>query len=114
MIYRIVFTDEAKQFLAKLRDKRELKILLSRIEELAENPDQQGKPLSKNLAGYFSIRAVSQRYRVIYRIEESAVLVIVTTLGRRKDSDSKDVYRLADKFVRTFDLQQFLDKYSEG
>jgi mRNA interferase RelE/StbE len=107
--YRVVLTPEAEKLLSTIRDKRELKFLISRIAQLATNPEQQGKALREDLIGYRSIRAVGQRYRIVYRIEEDAILVVVVALGRRKDGDRKDVYQLAQKLIRTFQLKQFLE-----
>ena len=74
MAYRVVLTNDAENLLAAIRDKRELRLLISRIEKLSENPEQQGKTLHADLTGYHSIRAVGQRYRVIYKIKEDTVL----------------------------------------
>jgi len=52
------------------------------------------------LAGYHSLRAVGQRYRIIYKVKEEEVLVVVVTLGIRKEGDKKDVYELAKKLIR--------------
>ena len=113
MSYRVVFTEEAEKLLAAIRDKRELKLLISRIEKLAEDPEQQGKPLFGSLAGYRSIRAVGQRYRIIYWVEEETVLVVVAFLGRRQDGNRKDVYRLAQKLIPKLQLRQFLDEHAD-
>jgi hypothetical protein len=58
MSYRIVLTAEAKQLLTGIQDRREQGIILARLEQLAESPEQQGKPLRGGLAGYRSIRAM--------------------------------------------------------
>ena len=79
------------------------------MEQLAESPEQQGKPLRGDLAGYRSIRSIGQRYRIIYQILEDQVLVIVVAIGRRKEGDRQDVYELASKLVKVFQLEQFLD-----
>ena len=113
MSYRVVVTEDVEKLLAAVRDKRELKLLLARIEKLSENPEQQGKPLSGSLAGYRSIRAVGQRYRIIYWVEEEAVMVVVASLGRRKDGDRKDVYQLAQKLIPKLQLKQLLDEYTD-
>ncbi len=113
MQYRVVLTPEAEKLLAAIRDKRELNLLISRIAQLEQNPEQQGKALRENLVGYRSLRAVGQRYRIVYRIEEDAVLVVVVALGRRKDGDRKDVYQLAQKLIQTFQLKQFLDEEAD-
>ena len=71
-----------------------------RIDGLAEEPEKQGKSLTGELTGYRSLRAVGQRYRVIYRIEEGKVLVLVMALGVRKEGSGKDIYVLAQKLLR--------------
>ena len=71
-----------------------------RIDGLAEEPEKQGKPLTGELTGYRSLRAVGQRYRIIYRIEEGKVLVLVMALGIRKEGSGKDIYMLAQKLLR--------------
>ena len=50
--------------------------------------------------GYRSLRAVGQRYRVIYRVEEDQVLVLVVAVGIRKEGDKRDIYTLARKLLR--------------
>jgi mRNA interferase RelE/StbE len=109
MGYRVVLTAEAKQLLAAIQDRREQGVLLNRLAQLAESPAQQGKPLRGDLVGYRSIRAIGQRYRIVYQIVEEQVLVIVIALGRRKDGDRQDVYELANKLVQVFQVEQFLD-----
>ncbi len=109
MSYRVVLTAEAKQLLAGIQDRREQGVLLTRLAQLAESPEQQGKPLRDDLSGYRSIRAIGQRYRIVYQVVEAQVLVIVVALGRRKDGDRQDVYELASKLVSVFQVDQFLD-----
>ena len=70
------------------------------LRRLEYEPEKQGKPLSDELAGYRSIRAVGQRYRILYTIEDQKVTVIVVTLGIRKEGDKKDVYEQARKLAR--------------
>jgi len=53
-----------------------------------------------DLAGYRSVRAVGQRYRIIYRVEEKKVLVLVVAMGMRKEGSKRDVYLLARKLLR--------------
>jgi mRNA interferase RelE/StbE len=52
------------------------------------------------LEGYRSLRAVGQRYRIIYKVEATKVIVTVVTVGIRKDGDKADVYALAKKLAR--------------
>ena len=96
--------------LGAVRDRREQKLLFSRLEQLQENPEQQGKSLRGELSEYRSIRAVGQRYRIIYRIENEEVLVIVVAVGRRQEGDRQDVYQIAQKLVSTFELDEYLNE----
>jgi mRNA interferase RelE/StbE len=87
--------------LGEIRDRRVQRALSERIEGLAEEPEKQGKPLIGELAGLRSLRAVGQRYRILYRVEKKTVLVLVVAVGIRKDDDSKkDIYSLARKLLR--------------
>jgi mRNA-degrading endonuclease RelE of RelBE toxin-antitoxin system len=65
----------------------------SRIEEIAENP-LMGKLLERELSGYLSLRI--NRYRVIYKIQESEGVVEVHFVGRRRD-----VYELFGEYLRS-------------
>jgi mRNA interferase RelE/StbE len=67
---------------------------------LESDPELRGKPLDDDLAGYRSLRAVGQRYRIIYRVEPSAVVVVVVAAGIRKEGNREDVYRVAAKLIR--------------
>ena len=61
--------------------------------------EKQGKALSEELTGYRSIRAVGQRYRIIYQIVEDKVLVVVVGIGRRKEGDKRDVYTVTMRLL---------------
>ena len=86
--------------LEAIQDRRVRDKIRDRIDGIAEEPEKQGKPLTGELTGYRSLRAVGQRYRVIYRIEEGKVLVLVMDLGIRKEGSGKDIYVLAQKLLR--------------
>lgn len=70
-----------------------------RIDQLKVEPQKQGKALVDNLSGFRSIRAVGQRYRIVYQVEQDRVLVVVVGLGRRKDGDKKDIYTILEKLL---------------
>ncbi len=86
--------------LEAIQDRRVRGKIRDRIDGLAEEPVKQGKPFMADLAGYRSLRAVGQRYRIIYRVEENKVLVLVVALGIRKGGSKRDVYVLARKLLR--------------
>ena len=100
MTYQIALTPSALAALEAITDRRVREQIRDRINDLAHDPERQGKPLREELAGLRSLRAVGQRYRIIYRVERSKVLVVVVTVGLRKEGDRADVYRLAQKLIR--------------
>lgn len=99
-IYEIRWTRTAAKLLAAVGDKRIRATIFEKAEGLRKEPEKQGKALLYDLAGYRSLRAVGQRYRIIYRIDGSSVIVFVVAVGIRKDKDSKDIYELARKIIR--------------
>jgi mRNA interferase RelE/StbE len=98
--WKIGIAREAQNQLAAIADTRIREGIGKRIEGLQSEPEKQGKPLSDELTGYRSVRAVGQRYRIIFKIEEELILVVVVTIGIRKEGDKKDAYALAEKLAR--------------
>jgi len=54
----------------------------------------------KSWLGFRSVRAVGQRYRIVYRVERREVVVVIVAVGRRKARDKNDIYELAKKLLR--------------
>lgn len=100
MKWSIRLTLPAKKQLISIGDTRIRESISKRINGLEYEPEKQGKPLTDDLAGYRSIRAVGQRYRIIYKIEAEVVTVVVVALGIRKEKDKHDVYKLAKRLAR--------------
>jgi mRNA interferase RelE/StbE len=86
--------------LANVADRRIRHQIAERIDALRLEPEKLGKPLIGELSGYRSLRTSGQRYRVIYRIERKAIIVVVVALGIRKEGDKRDIYVLAQKLIR--------------
>lgn len=86
--------------LVSVRDRRIRRLLASRIDQLANEPDKQGRALGGLLAGLRSCRAVGQRYRIIYRVGEADVVVVVAAVGLRRARDRDDIYALAERLAR--------------
>ena len=97
--YHIQFTPLALEMLAAVKDRREQEKLRDRIDKLRIEPEKQGKALVDNLSGFRSIRAVGQRYRIVYKVEQDQVLVVVVGVGRRKEGDKKDIYAILEKLL---------------
>jgi mRNA interferase RelE/StbE len=68
------------------------------MHQLADKPDQQGRPLSGDLSGYRRVR--TGRLRIIYRTERNTNTVYIVVLGLRRAGDRSDVYEAAKKITR--------------
>ncbi len=55
--------------------------------------------MGRELTGYRSVRAAGKRYRIVYRIEESRVIVFVVFVGLRREGDRTDVYEQTKQLV---------------
>lgn len=83
MAYKVVYLDQVEEDLKKL-DKTTAKKILARIETyLAADPKELGKPLKGEFQGYWRYRWGD--YRVIYKISEQEILIIVLRISHRKD-----------------------------
>jgi mRNA interferase RelE/StbE len=91
----------AKELFRAIADRRAQKTIATRIDGLAKEPEKQGKPLYGELAGYRSLRAVGQRYRIIYRVDRGRIQVLVVAVGLRREGDRQDIYALAKKLLRS-------------
>jgi mRNA interferase RelE/StbE len=95
--FKIELTLQARRMLEEISDRRIRRIVGERINDLAEEPEKQGSPLFAELAGYRSIRAVGQRYRIIYEVHQDQVVVVA--VGIRKEGDKRDIYRLMGRLI---------------
>ncbi len=98
--WKIVITPTALKMIKGISDARIRGKIADVIDRLAEEPDKQGKALVGELSGFRSIRAVGQRYRIIYKTIKKQVVVIIVAAGIRKDSHKKDIYQLAKKLIK--------------
>lgn len=119
MTYRVEFTQEADKDLEDISDTRSRSTIIKRAYGLQEEPEKQGKPLTDDLKGYYSVRAAGQRYRIVYRIKVTELkppqpkqvskskqedssptvdrVVTVVVVGIRKEGSKSDVYNIARK-----------------
>jgi mRNA interferase RelE/StbE len=99
MDYRVELTPLALEMIEAIQDKREQQGIIERLQKLKFEPIAQGKPLTADLKGYYSVRAVGQRYRIVYQVKADQILIIVVGVGRRKEGDKKDIYTLLKKLL---------------
>ena len=98
--YAITWTETALKLVEAIPDQRIRRLISQRADQLSTSPEEQGKPLVGELTGFRSIRAVGQRYRIVYRVERREVTVLIVAVGRRRSGDKSDVYELARKLLR--------------
>ena len=83
-MYKVVYLDQVEDDLKKL-DKSVVKKILARIETyLACDPKGLGKSLKGDFQGYWRYRW--RDYRVIYKISEREILIVVLRISHRKEA----------------------------
>jgi mRNA interferase RelE/StbE len=98
--WQIQLTPTALKLLSDISDRRIREKIGAVIDRLAEDPEKQGKALLGELSGFRSIRAVGQRYRIIYQIRVNDIVVVIVAVGIRRDGARDDIYNLAKKLFR--------------
>ena len=82
-MYKVVYLDSVEDDFKKL-DKTVVKKILNRIETyLAQDPKGLGKSLKGEFQGYWRYRFGD--YRVIYRIAQREILILILRISHRKD-----------------------------
>lgn len=85
MSYRVVFTENAKKDLKKL-DRHTAALILGWIRKNLEgcgDPRVHGKELTANRSGEWRYRVGD--YRIIAKIEDSRLIILVVTVGHRRE-----------------------------
>jgi len=97
--WAVIVTPEALAQMAMITDQRVQRQLRAALLRLEQAPDKIGKPLTGDLAGFHSMRAAGQRYRILYRLVEDQVLVYVVSVGLRQEGSRRDVYAQAARLL---------------
>ena len=85
MTYKVEYTEQAIKELRKI-DKHTQFFILAWIEKNlvdCENPRQHGKGLTANRSGEWRFRVGD--YRIIAEIEDDKVIILVLTVGHRRE-----------------------------
>jgi mRNA interferase RelE/StbE len=98
--YAVVWTVTAGNLLGEIRDRRVRQLIFDTTKRLEDEPAKQGAPLTRELAGFRDLRAVGQRYRVLYRVEEARHVVQIVAVGLRREGARDDIYELAKRLLR--------------
>lgn len=100
VVWTISLLSPAVEALSKIKDRRIQSQIQNAFQRLQQNPEQVGKPLAGELAGYRSLRAVNQAFRIIYRVNREQIEVLIVAIGRRKEGDRDDIYNLAKRWLQ--------------
>ena len=99
-MYKIKLTQIAAENIKKL-DGRTRTQVINKIDALQTEPLLLGKRLKGPLKELRSVRAAGQRYRIIYKVLQEEIIVIVVAVGIRKAGDKNDIYELMKKYIKT-------------
>lgn len=81
--YQIEWTASAKRALRRIPEKAAVAAVDLVHGNLAANPQRVGRPLRFDLEGFYSARRGD--YRVVYKIDDGAEVVVITAIGHRSD-----------------------------
>lgn len=82
MIHRIEYLPAAARFLRKLRDREMFERLRTAVEGLGSNP----RPVTaRSLTGFPYLRLRVGDYRIIYRVDDDRLMVVIITIGHRRE-----------------------------
>ncbi len=87
--WKVIFTEQAEKAFAKLDlpIQREIERYLSTRVLTADHPRSLGKPLKGSLSDYWCYR--SGTYRIICKIEDQELVIVVVRVAHRKEVYSK-------------------------
>ena len=98
-MYKIKLTKIAAENLQKIDSKTQTQII-NKIDSFKAEPLLLGKRLKGSLKEFRSVRAAGQRYRIIYKVQEEEIIVIIVAVGIRKEGNKKDIYELMKKYIK--------------
>ena len=91
-MYKVVYSETSRDQIRSLHPSIK-PLVKSRIKELTDDP-YVGKPLQRELAGYYSFGA--KRFRIIYKISNPNKTLQIYHIGHRKD-----IYELLKEILKT-------------
>ena len=88
-LYNLAFRPSAKKAWLKL-DPGVRNKLEKTLERRLHNPFIESAALSGDLAGCYKIKSKSSGIRLIYKVTESSLILLVITVGKREGGESYD------------------------
>ncbi len=89
-IWKVLYHPEVDKDLRRIGKSRAKRAIKAIDEKLLTEPESFGAPLRKGLAGLRKLRVGD--IRIVYRVEQERIEVLVITIGKRADGD---VYKVA-------------------
>lgn len=80
--YRVYIKPSAATELEAISQKKDRQRIVSRIEDLADDPRPPG---AQKLTGHHGYRIRQGRYRIVYEITDDTLVVLVVKIADRKD-----------------------------
>lgn len=84
MVYKILYKESVEKDLKRINKNDQILIIDTIETKLANNPYELGKPLKGQYKGLWRYRVGD--YRIIYRISDAEVLVLILRIAHRKES----------------------------
>ncbi len=95
--WQVLLTPEAERLLQKIQDRRIRKAIKDRACGWRMIQKSRESRYLETLAGLRSVRAVGQRYRIVYELNEAHREVWVVAVGIRRKGARDDVYERLKK-----------------
>ena len=97
--YQIEWTRKAIEMLKRVSPRPIQKEVFERASGLKKDP-KRGVALQRDLAGYYSLPAGQDRYRIVYTIDADEEIVVIHAVGRRAPGKESDVYEVARRILK--------------
>jgi addiction module RelE/StbE family toxin len=98
MLYGIFFTELGRSSLKEL-NKELRRDMIRELAPLVDHP-RQGDALVGSLRGIWSLH-VQKKYRILYRVDDERMAVVVELIGERDRKAEDDIYARATKILTT-------------
>ena len=84
MKYSLRILPEAEREWSKLNPSIKQK-LLKKLREVLEEPTRPNQALKGGLIGHYKVKIKSPGYRIVYRVEDDQLVVVLIAVGKRED-----------------------------
>ena len=109
--YDVFVSESAQKELKKLGRSVAAEILRQVAKKLKTRPAEYGDPLHGKLVGYYKLRVSG--FRVIYRIVEDRVWVLVLAVGKRTEGNVDNVYDWLTSDLLSERMESLIEKIEE-